>query len=137
MSTEPRKIARDKRSHFRGARAPPLIVAPRNFIKTPAPSLQFPHNLRAIAANSSISRRRTVECRSMNENLYESPKEPAKPSADPLWWTSAWCVVAAFGAYFCMYLFRKPFTVAEFKGIELAGIDYKTVLLISQVAGYA
>jgi hypothetical protein len=28
------------------------------------------------------------------------------------WVFSAWCLVAAFGTYFCMYAFRKPFTAA-------------------------
>jgi hypothetical protein len=49
---------------------------------------------------------------------------------------SAWCVVAAFGTYFCMYAFRKPFTAAAYTDISLAGIDYKTVLVTAQVLGY-
>jgi hypothetical protein len=49
---------------------------------------------------------------------------------------SAWCVVAAFGTYFCMYGFRKPFTAATFAGLSLGGVGYKTVLVIAQVLGY-
>jgi len=49
---------------------------------------------------------------------------------------SAWTVVAAFGAYFCTYGFRKPFTAATFAGQEAFGLDYKTVLVTSQVLGY-
>lgn len=49
---------------------------------------------------------------------------------------SAWCVVAAFGSYFCMYGFRKPFTAGTFAGVSLGGIDYKIVLVIAQVLGY-
>lgn len=49
---------------------------------------------------------------------------------------SAYCIVAAFGTYFCMYAFRKPFTAATYDGIEMLGIGYKTVLVISQVLGY-
>ena len=45
--------------------------------------------------------------------------------------------LAAFGTYFCMYAFRKPFTVATFEGLTFAGMDYKIVLIIAQVAGYA
>ncbi len=45
--------------------------------------------------------------------------------------------LAAFAVYFCMYAFRKPFAVAKFEGLELWGIDYKVILIISQVAGYA
>jgi hypothetical protein len=46
---------------------------------------------------------------------------------------------AAFGAYFSMYAFRKPFAAATFldvPGWDFA-IDYKTMLLIAQVMGYA
>jgi MFS family permease len=39
--------------------------------------------------------------------------------------------------YACMYGIRKPFTVAEFHGLTVLGIDYKTLLIISQVIGYA
>lgn len=43
---------------------------------------------------------------------------------------------ASFGAYFCMYAFRKPFTVALFSDLSFWGIDYKILLIISQVIGY-
>lgn len=43
---------------------------------------------------------------------------------------------AAFGVYFCMYAFRKPFTVATFENISYLGIDYKILLIIAQVFGY-
>ncbi|HTN13812.1 MAG TPA: DUF5690 family protein [Sphingomonadaceae bacterium] len=47
--------------------------------------------------------------------------------------------IAAFSAYFAMYAFRKPFAAATFAdhGSILGGLDYKTVLLIAQVLGYA
>lgn len=45
--------------------------------------------------------------------------------------------LASFGAYFCMYAFRKPFSVATFEGMELFHIDYKIILIIAQVLGYA
>ncbi len=44
--------------------------------------------------------------------------------------------IAAFGAYFCMYAFRKPFSVATFDGLSVFGIDYKILLIIAQVLGY-
>ncbi|WP_210418031.1 DUF5690 family protein [Flavobacterium sp. KBS0721] len=44
--------------------------------------------------------------------------------------------VASFGVYFCMYAFRKPFTVATFEGLEVFHIDYKILLIIAQVIGY-
>jgi MFS family permease len=45
--------------------------------------------------------------------------------------------VLAFLTYACMYGLRKPFTVASFEGITLGGMDYKALLIISQVIGYA
>lgn len=45
--------------------------------------------------------------------------------------------LAAFGTYFCMYAFRKPFTVATFDGLAYFGVDYKILLIIAQVLGYA
>jgi hypothetical protein len=49
---------------------------------------------------------------------------------------SAWCVVAAFGTYFCMYAFRKPFTAAGYQNVIVWGMGYKTVLVTAQVLGY-
>jgi hypothetical protein len=45
-------------------------------------------------------------------------------------------VVAAFGTYFCMYGFRKPFTAGEYKEILWFGLDEKTWLVSAQVLGY-
>jgi len=47
-----------------------------------------------------------------------------------------WSIVASFGAYFCMYAFRKPFNSGLYEGLALSGIGYKTILILSQVAGY-
>ncbi len=49
----------------------------------------------------------------------------------PIWWT-----LAAFGTYFCMYAFRKPFTAAAFSDVALFGFDYKTIAVTAQVLGY-
>jgi hypothetical protein len=49
---------------------------------------------------------------------------------------STYAVGAAFCAYFCMYAVRKPFAAGTFPG-ELAGVDLKTTLVLSQVIGYA
>ncbi len=54
-----------------------------------------------------------------------------KPAA-----VSAWCVVAAFGAYFCMYGFRKPFTVAGYDDALAWGLAYKPIAIVAQVLGY-
>lgn len=47
-----------------------------------------------------------------------------------------WCMVAAFGAYFCMYGIRKPFTATSYEGMHAFGTDLKSVLVIVQVVGY-
>jgi hypothetical protein len=50
---------------------------------------------------------------------------------------SVWAGIAAFGSYFCMYMYRKPYTAAMFEDMTLWGVDYKIVLVVSQVIGYA
>jgi hypothetical protein len=49
---------------------------------------------------------------------------------------TVWCATAAFGTYFCMYAFRKPFTAASYADLSVLGIGYKTVLVTAQVLGY-
>ena len=49
---------------------------------------------------------------------------------------SAYCIVAAFTTYFCMYGFRKPFTAGTYEGTVLLGVGYKTILVAAQVFGY-
>lgn len=48
----------------------------------------------------------------------------------------AWALVAAFGTYFCMYGFRKPYTAATYAEISLFGLSYKFLLVIAQTLGY-
>ncbi|MEI6677808.1 MAG: DUF5690 family protein [Mariniphaga sp.] len=43
---------------------------------------------------------------------------------------------AAFITYLSMYAFRKPFTAATFDGLSVMGIDYKILLIVSQLIGY-
>ena len=45
-------------------------------------------------------------------------------------------IVASFGTYFCMYAYRKPFTVATYDELFYFGVDYKIILIIAQVLGY-
>jgi len=52
------------------------------------------------------------------------------------WAIAAWAITAAFGCYFCMYAFRKPFTAAGFSGTPYWGVEYKILLVTSQVLGY-
>ena len=54
---------------------------------------------------------------------------------------SIFAIIAAFCTYFSMYAFRKPFAAASYEEVEavqLFGlvIQYKTILIISQVMGY-
>ena len=50
----------------------------------------------------------------------------------------AYAIVAAFGTYFCMYAFRKPFAAASFDGQQFLGGDIalKTAFVVSQILGY-
>lgn len=48
----------------------------------------------------------------------------------------AWMLIAAFGTYFCMYGFRKPYTAAAYSNAIFFGIDYKFLLIIAQTIGY-
>ncbi len=52
------------------------------------------------------------------------------------WGPMIWAVTAAFGTYFCMYAFRKPFSVAQYRDVDAWGWDYKTVAVAAQVSGY-
>ncbi|MFN8355597.1 MAG: DUF5690 family protein [Spirosomataceae bacterium] len=50
---------------------------------------------------------------------------------------SFYLTLTAFTTYFCVYALRKPFTAGTFEGMTLWGIDYKIVLVIAHVLGYA
>ncbi|QDS87344.1 hypothetical protein EC9_15220 [Rosistilla ulvae] len=63
--------------------------------------------------------------------------------SNPTVWQSAaawspmlWGSMAAFGTYFCMYAFRKPFTVIDYDDLTAWGWGYKTVAVAAQVFGY-
>jgi hypothetical protein len=51
--------------------------------------------------------------------------------------TTIYIGLLAFLTYACMYGLRKPFTIAQFDGLLIWGINYKSILIISQVIGYA
>lgn len=53
-------------------------------------------------------------------------------------WTNhpIWSMVAAFGCYFCVYGFRKPFTAGQYLDQYWLGIHWKSILISSQIAGY-
>jgi hypothetical protein len=50
--------------------------------------------------------------------------------------TSLFAAVVCFGAYASITAFRKAFNVAPYNGYLIAGLDYKVVLIITQVMGY-
>ncbi len=47
-----------------------------------------------------------------------------------------YCMAAAFITYSSMYAFRKPFTAGVYEELQLWGIDYKIILITTQVIGY-
>ncbi len=49
---------------------------------------------------------------------------------------AAFAAVTAFCAYTAIFSFRKAFNVGAFGGYALWGMDYKTVLVVTQVFGY-
>lgn len=49
---------------------------------------------------------------------------------------TVFAALAAFITYFSMYAFRKPFSAGIYSGFELFEMNYKTVLILSQVLGY-
>jgi hypothetical protein len=67
----------------------------------------------------------------MTETSRQTSGEPRSR-----WAITTLAIVAAFGTYFCMYAFRKPFTAASYANSTLWGIDFKTLLVCAQVFGY-
>jgi hypothetical protein len=52
------------------------------------------------------------------------------------WFLATWSMLAAFGCYFCMYGFRRPFTAGSYAQTSIDDATFKTVLVTSQVIGY-
>lgn len=67
--------------------------------------------------------------------LYSKALEKRLSNA-PLLLSSVYAAVCAFGVYFCMYAFRKPFTAVGFDNMSFLFIPYKIWLVIAQVIGY-
>ena len=65
-----------------------------------------------------------------------SPYLRRQLSRAPEWVVSITIAICAFGVYFCMYGFRKPFTAAGFEGMTFMGFNYKVWLVSAQVLGY-
>lgn len=71
----------------------------------------------------------------MSDASLKDPLDDESRHRDPIV-VALWALTAAFGTYFCMYMFRKPFTAAAFDQATGWGIGLKFLLVASQVAGY-
>jgi MFS family permease len=60
----------------------------------------------------------------------------AKVAKWPYGLLSVMAAVSSFGAYTCMYAFRKAFAAGTFTGQQYFHIDYKVWLVIAQIIGY-
>ena len=63
--------------------------------------------------------------------FLNSSKRLQKVFANP-----AWALIAAFGTYFCMYDYRKPYTAAAYADATYWGLSYKFGMIIAQTIGY-
>lgn len=64
------------------------------------------------------------------------PLDSSQPAKHHSVGIDLFAVIATFGAYFCMYMYRKPFTAASYETMTAFGMAYKPVAVISQVLGY-
>jgi hypothetical protein len=72
----------------------------------------------------------------MNHGAASDPgSDPAERRREAL--HAAQAVFAAFGVYFCMYAFRKPFAVALYQESAYFGFAFKALLVTAQTVGYA
>src|SRR6201996_6804556 len=60
----------------------------------------------------------------------------AKVARWPYWLLYVMAAISSFGAYTCMYAFRKAFAAGTFTGQQYFHIDYKVWLVIAQLIGY-
>lgn len=70
------------------------------------------------------------------ERVMSSEDRREEESSLQMLTSSILAVTAAFGVYFCMYGFRKPFTAAGYQETSVFGIGYKSVAITAQVLGY-
>jgi hypothetical protein len=100
-----------------------------------------------MTANADLT---SEQARNPSATVPEHRRHHADPSSEssaagvgsgPEWPGLLLAVIAAFGAYFCMYFFRKPWTAGAFQEPVLAlggfTLGFKTVLVIAQTIGYA
>lgn len=73
---------------------------------------------------------------SVEQQALETGKAPTMGREATIPLLAVWSLVGAFGAYFCMYIFRKPFTAALFADGTVWGLQEKAVLVTAQTLGY-
>ena len=61
---------------------------------------------------------------------------PGSKSPMPDWLFVLWAGGTALLSYSLVYALRKPFTAAEFEGLQVYGMDYKIAVSIIQLLGY-
>lgn len=59
-----------------------------------------------------------------------------QPRLQKIFANPTWALIAAFGTYFCMYGYRKPYTSAGFADAGLLGLSFKFGMVIAQTFGY-
>ncbi|MES2003876.1 MAG: DUF5690 family protein [Bacteroidota bacterium] len=64
------------------------------------------------------------------------PKTTANYFKGNAFQTGLYAAVAAFLTYTMIFGFRKSYTVCTFDGLRYAGLNYKTILVLSQMIGY-
>lgn len=80
---------------------------------------------------SEIKSRRLV----MKDSVNILPNAEEK-HAMPDWLFVLWAGGTALLSYSLVYALRKPFTAAEFEGLQVCGMDYKIAVSIIQLLGY-
>ena len=74
-----------------------------------------------------------------NENrttMKQTMPHPAASRPLPDWLFILWAGGTALLSYSLVYALRKPFTAAEFEGMQVLGTDYKVAVSIVQLLGY-
>ena len=72
----------------------------------------------------------------MKQNVNKLHNLKSVASYMPDWLFVLWAGGTALLSYSLVYALRKPFTAAEFDGLQVAGMDYKIVVSIIQLIGY-
>ena len=72
----------------------------------------------------------------MKQVISKFPNLRTAASNMPDWLFVLWAGGTALLSYSLVYALRKPFTAAEFDGLQVVGMDYKIVVSIIQLIGY-